>query len=61
MKTMMNCPYLIYKDGSFLSYEYFCSVTGQKIGTEYDRVKVESTCKDNKFFDCPLYKKKKGL
>ncbi len=55
----MECPYLKYEDGGWASYEFFCKATGQKVGDQNNKVKVEYTCRDSHFYDCPVYRKMK--
>ena len=56
----MDCPFLKYVDGAWLSYEHFCKASGQKIGDENNKSFVDNTCKNSHFYSCPVYKKLKG-
>ncbi len=56
----MDCPFLKYVDGGFGSWEWYCRCIDRKVGDQNDKVKVENTCKNSHFYDCPYYKKKRG-
>ena len=56
----MECPFLKYEDTGLFSWRYWCTVTGQQVGDEYNKTKVEYTCKKD-CYSCPIYKQKKGL
>ncbi len=51
----MDCPLLRYSDGGSFDYEYFCAVTGEKLGDQQDLDKVFSTCKKSHFVSCPYF------
>ena len=55
----MDCPFLKYKDGAWLGYEFICKVSGRKIGDENGKIQVESTCRKD-FYRCPYYRKERG-
>ena len=55
----MSCPYLKYEDTGWFSYKFYCTACGQKIGDEYDKSKVENTCRGD-YDRCPIYKKERG-
>lgn len=57
---MMDCPFLKYEDGGAFSWKFICLLLHKEVGNEYNKTKVECTCKDNHFFDCPYYKKERG-
>ena len=56
----MDCPFLKYVDRGGLSYDFFCKLTGQKVGDDSNKTKVEYTCRNSNFYNCPIYKKERG-
>ncbi|MBR4549279.1 MAG: hypothetical protein IKO83_05100 [Oscillospiraceae bacterium] len=56
----MECPYLKYVDRAFFDYEFYCKVIDRKIADQNSKEKVERTCRNSRFYDCPIYKKMKG-
>lgn len=56
----MDCPFLKYEDTGWFSWKHTCTAIGQKVGDQDNKLKVENTCKNNQFYNCPYYKKLRG-
>lgn len=55
----MDCPFLQYKDGAWLDYEFYCKACGRKVGDQDHKTQTEYTCKNSHFYDCPIYKRER--
>lgn len=58
---MARCPKLENKDTGWFSWQWICGVTGEIVGDENNKTKVESLCdpKDYtcKYDNCPIYRR----
>ncbi len=55
---MAKCPYLLYKDTGWFSWDYICTQTGAIVGTEKNNTKVDYLCNKDGSFEyenCPIY------
>lgn len=60
---MSKCPKLKYKDTGWFSWRYYCEFTGQLVGDENHKERVDNVCNSDhgcKWDQCPIYKKFHG-
>lgn len=56
---MSRCPKLEYEDTGWFSWRDYCKVTGEEVGNEHRKEKVENLCNNENcdaYKDCPVYK-----
>ena len=55
---MARCPFLKVDDTGWFSWDWYCELTGEKIGDDSHKTKVENLCDTEygtRYENCPTY------